>query len=142
LPTLNALSNFLSTMVSILFHHFTLLQTYRNFLVTQWANDGSVRKSLHIREVWHNSLFFIIDIILQWWKDVCYVNFAMLVVSFKPNSTPQNQLGRWGLHFTYILWNCLIFCRCGTSNKDPKIQNCQNRINNSNTILKSIRNIK
>jgi len=40
----------------------------------------------------------------------------MLEVDFKPNSTPQNWLIRWGLHPTYILWNCLISSRCGTSN--------------------------
>jgi len=40
----------------------------------------------------------------------------MLEVSFKPNSTPQNRLVRWGLHLTYILWNCLISSRYGTSN--------------------------
>jgi len=41
----------------------------------------------------------------------------MLEVEFKPNSTPQNQLVRWGLHSSYILWNCLISGRYETSNK-------------------------
>jgi len=38
----------------------------------------------------------------------------MLEVGFKPNSTPQNQLVS-----TYILWNCIISSRCGTSNTLP-----------------------
>jgi len=29
----------------------------------------------------------------------------MLEMSFKPNSTPQNRLVKWGLQLTYILWN-------------------------------------
>jgi len=33
-----------------------------------------------------------------------------------PLAARQNRLVRWGLHLTYILWNCLIFSRCGTSN--------------------------
>jgi len=40
----------------------------------------------------------------------------MLEMEFKPNSTPQNRLVRWGLHHIYILWNCLISSRCETSN--------------------------
>jgi len=32
----------------------------------------------------------------------------MLEVNCKLNSTPQNWFVRWGLHLTYILWNCLI----------------------------------
>jgi len=41
---------------------------------------------------------------------------CLLEVGFKPNSTPQNWFVRWGLHLTYILWNCLISSRCRTSN--------------------------
>jgi len=40
-------------------------------------------------------------------------------VDFKPNSTPQNRLVRWGLHLTYILWNFPISSRCQTSNTPP-----------------------
>jgi len=40
----------------------------------------------------------------------------LLEVGFKPNSIPQNQLVRWGLHPTYILWIDLIFGQYGTSN--------------------------
>ena len=41
---------------------------------------------------------------------------TMFEVGFKPNSTPQNRLVRWGLHHTYILWNYLILSRGGISN--------------------------
>jgi len=41
----------------------------------------------------------------------------MLEVGFKPNSISQNQLIRWDLHLTYILWNDLISGRYETSNK-------------------------
>jgi len=41
----------------------------------------------------------------------------MLEVNFKSNSTLQNQLVRWGLHLTYILWIGFISSRCETSNK-------------------------
>jgi len=33
----------------------------------------------------------------------------MLEVKFKPNSTPQSRLVRWGLHPNYILWNFYRF---------------------------------
>jgi len=46
----------------------------------------------------------------------------VLEMSFKLNSTPQNQLVRWGLHLIYILWNCLISSRCGTSNTPPHVE--------------------
>jgi len=48
----------------------------------------------------------------------------MLEVGFKPNSTPQNQLVRWGLHLTYILWIVLISSRCGTSNTSCPARKC------------------
>jgi len=41
---------------------------------------------------------------------------TMLEVDFKLNSTLQNQLVKWGLHLTYILWIGLIFSWCETSN--------------------------
>jgi len=53
-------------------------------------------------------------------KKIIYIGnarkMAMLEVSFKPNSTPQNRLVRWGLHPTYILWIDLNSSRCATSN--------------------------
>jgi len=36
---------------------------------------------------------------------------TILEVSLKFNSIPQNQLIRWSLFFTYILWNYLISSR-------------------------------
>jgi len=32
----------------------------------------------------------------------------MLEVDFKPNSTPQNRLVRWGLHLTYIYYELAL----------------------------------
>jgi len=40
----------------------------------------------------------------------------MVEVGFKPNLNPQNQLVKWVLYLTHILWNYLISNRCGTSN--------------------------
>jgi len=40
----------------------------------------------------------------------------MLEAEFKSNSTPKNRFVRWGLHPTYILWNCLISSQCETFN--------------------------
>ncbi|QCE04060.1 Alpha/Beta hydrolase fold [Vigna unguiculata] len=55
--------NFESSLNSHLTELDTRCQTYRNFLVTQWANDGSVRKSLHIREPTYSRLS---ELILAW----------------------------------------------------------------------------
>ena len=49
----------------------------------------------------------------------------MLEVEFKSNWTPQNWLVRWGLHPTYIVWNCLISGWCGTSNPPSPHPSCQ-----------------
>jgi len=44
---------------------------------------------------------------------------SMLEMSFKSNSTLQNWFVKWGLYFSYILWNCFISNQCETSNNYP-----------------------
>jgi len=52
--------------------------------------------------------------------------------TFKPNSTPQNWLVRWGLHPTYILWNCLISSLCETFNNFSNAWNSSSKTDNVN----------
>jgi len=62
------------------------------------------------------SVFLIVRVVLITINYFYISLLLVLKVGFKPNSTPQNRLVRCGLHLTYILWNCLISSRCGTSN--------------------------
>jgi len=48
-----------------------------------------------------------------------FFGLEVLEVGFKPNSTLQDQLVKWDLHLTYILWISLISSRRGTTNTPP-----------------------